>query len=182
MTSSSPPGDKAQPADDILGAIRVRANSVVGVLDLLLLTELAPKQKQYTELARTSGKEILEMLDRVFNKNPPVRETHDVEDEVLDEDVVRKPRLVELFFQHIPKYLDALEQAIANRDAKSVEYQAHKTKGSCLAFGAPRMVKQCQRIEMAGREGELESTPEHFGLLRQEFDKVHHQIFFQESE
>jgi len=158
-------------SEDFLPNLRLRASSVVGVLDLLILSGLKPKQLKYAEMARASGKELLAMLE---NANELAQQEGDsrVEDKTLDASVPRRTRLVELFLEHIPSYIAALAAAIERRDAKEVEERAHKIKGSCLAFGAPRMSELCLNIEMSGRNCSLEQTPQALLQLEEEFEKV----------
>lgn len=158
---------------DFRSELRVRASSVVGLLDLLLLSGLTPKQKKYAELARASGKELLAMIEQEDVPDTQPRKTESTDqDIILDPSVERKPRLIELFFKHLPKYLTALEQSIETEDAKEIEARAHKIKGSCLAFGAPAMAKLSMKIETLGRNGDLEPVPRAFAHLQREFQKV----------
>ncbi|MDR2344782.1 MAG: response regulator [Planctomycetaceae bacterium] len=47
--------------------IRTPLNGVIGMSDLLLETELAPKQREYVELARASGKFLLSLINDILD-------------------------------------------------------------------------------------------------------------------
>ncbi len=88
-------------------------------------------------------------------------------DAMLDPDVVVSAAVARLFIQHVPRQIEDIRQAVADRDGPALKLHAHKLKGSCAAVGAVRMTELCGALEP--------HPPESAGLvadLRREFRKV----------
>ncbi len=77
---------------------------------------------------------------------PPAEQGSDTE-VILNPDVRRSPKVVELFTQLVPGQIDELALAVSADDAAAVKAHAHKLKGSCHAIGAPLMARTCQALE-----------------------------------
>jgi signal transduction histidine kinase/CheY-like chemotaxis protein len=65
----------------------------------------------------------------------------------LDPDVHRSENVVSAFMTHVPQQLERIEQAIRGADSKELSQAAHRLKGTCLMFGAPRMADVCLDLE-----------------------------------
>jgi CheY-like chemotaxis protein/signal transduction histidine kinase len=66
---------------------------------------------------------------------------------------------VELFVEYdYPRHLEALTQGLERRDARAVKAAAHGMKGALASFGSRAARDVAQRIEMMGRENDLEGA------------------------
>ncbi|HTQ05565.1 MAG TPA: ATP-binding protein [Polyangiaceae bacterium] len=59
----------------------------------------------------------------------------------------RSAGLVQAFRTHVPGQVERLERAVRAGDHADRKAAAHRLKGSCLAFGAPRMTELCRALE-----------------------------------
>ncbi|XXX78946.1 ATP-binding protein [Sorangium sp. So ce134] len=90
---------------------------------------------------------------------------------VLDPEVPRSRKLIELVLKNVPVQLDSLESAFKEAMTREVMASAHKLKGSMLSIGAARVAELAEKMQLAAREGELPRTGD-LAQLRQEFDSV----------
>jgi HPt (histidine-containing phosphotransfer) domain-containing protein len=58
-------------------------------------------------------------------------------------------RLADLFLENTPAKMDRIREAIAERDAASLERVSHTLKTNCAVLGAVRMAGACERLEAA---------------------------------
>ena len=82
--------------------------------------------------------------------------------------------ILEGFLADIPEQITKLEQAVADNDVQTAERQAHTIKGACSNVGANELQKTAYKLEMSGKEGDLDSVqrglPElkdRFGVLKE---------------
>ena len=66
----------------------------------------------------------------------------------LDVTSRRSEGLVRVFTTHVPGQVDRLDLAVQHGDHADRRAAAHRLKGSCLAFGAPRMTELCRALEL----------------------------------
>ncbi|WP_437612075.1 ATP-binding protein [Sorangium sp. So ce834] len=90
---------------------------------------------------------------------------------VLDPEVPRSRKLIELVLKNVPGQLDSLESAFKEAMTKEVMASAHKLKGSMLSIGAARVAELAEKVQLAAREGDLPRKGD-LSRLRQEFDAV----------
>jgi len=90
--------------------IRTPMNGVLGMLHLLLETELSPTQKRYAEIANTSGKALLSLIDDILD---------------LSKIEARKLALESTNFHLRRTMEDAVEYLRAQADAKSLGFFWH---------------------------------------------------------
>lgn len=93
-------------------------------------------------------------------------------DTLLSENIARSEKLIALFLSFMPQYLEQLSSAIVRRAVKETAEVAHKIKGSCLSFGAVRMIPLCLSIETAAKQGNTESPHALFTSLITEFAAI----------
>jgi HPt (histidine-containing phosphotransfer) domain-containing protein len=91
---------------------------------------------------------------------------------VLSPEINRSRRLVELFLKNVPAQIEAIEQSLKQNVAADVRAHSHKTKGSCLAFGAPAMAKTCEQIQHLSEQGKLSEIEPLVATLKQQFEQV----------
>jgi len=118
----------------------------------------------------------LDKMIRRYVSSPPQAEGASVTvaaaEATLSTGVSRSRRLVELFLKHVPIQINDMERAVREQNPLELRARAHKTKGSCLAFGAPLMADTSQRLQKLAELGNLEEAPELVVLLRQQFEDV----------
>jgi HPt (histidine-containing phosphotransfer) domain-containing protein len=80
--------------------------------------------------------------------------------------------LAGMFLEDARPRLSALEEAILNDDAPTVERLAHTLKGSSANMGARGMAAICARLEDAGQSRDLSQGPGLLERLGEEFARV----------
>jgi CheY-like chemotaxis protein len=80
--------------------------------------------------------------------------------------------LVGLFFEDVPRRLDALREAVAAEDAGAVASTAHALKGSCGNMGAVGMSGIAADLQDAGASGDLSAVPGLIERLQSEYGRV----------
>jgi HPt (histidine-containing phosphotransfer) domain-containing protein len=78
----------------------------------------------------------------------------------LTPNVRRSTRLIQLFLDHVPGQIDALELAVESGDAVQTRAHAHKLKGSCLALMAEPMARAAETLQQRSEMGDLSQAPE----------------------
>ena len=81
-------------------------------------------------------------------------------------------KLLEIFMEDTPKYLQTLEQAVAKSDPEKVAAVAHSIKGSSRNFGANRLAEISKEMEDIGRSGTINGAQEALESLFRESDRV----------
>lgn len=81
-------------------------------------------------------------------------------------------RMIEVFLEDAPKYIDGVELALAEGDAAALRNSAHSLKGSARNFGANRLAAAAYSLEELGRDGRAEDTEGLLPHLREEFRQV----------
>ena len=87
------------------------------------------------------------------------------EPDLLDE-------LVEMFVTDGDARVQALAGAARDLRAGDVEREAHALKGASAVFGAEAVVELCQRLQLAGRSGDLAGVPSLVEQLRHEYGRL----------
>ena len=80
--------------------------------------------------------------------------------------------LVAIYLQDTPKRLAELELALASGDAPTFTRAAHTIKGSSSNFGAGRVSKLAQEIELQGKSGNLTAAAGACDGLKAEYGLV----------
>jgi signal transduction histidine kinase/CheY-like chemotaxis protein len=118
----------------------------------------------------------LDKMIRRYASSPPVGEaeaaTATAVESALSTSVSRSRKLVELFMKHVPLQINDIDRAASEQNAADLRSHAHKTKGSCLAFGAPRMARTSERLQRLAEESNLREAPELIALLRKQYEEV----------
>ncbi len=104
--------------------------------------------------------------DRLARKQPGLDKATVLARLEGDEELLAE--LAGLFIQESPKLLSAIQQAIEQDDAKSLERAAHALKGSVGNFVIPTAVKAAQTLETMGREGNLAAADTAYAVLQEE--------------
>ena len=80
--------------------------------------------------------------------------------------------LIQTYISDSRDRIDALHQALSDKDPDVFTKAAHSFKGSSVNIGAPRLGALCLRIERCGREGDLETGRQLMAALEAEFGTV----------
>lgn len=107
------------------------------------------------------------------------------DDQVIDSEAIESLRalspddggeflreLIDVFLKDTPQRLAELDQALASQDAAIFTRAAHTIKGSSSNFGATRLSKLAQEIELLGKAGSLAGSAESCARLKSEFALV----------
>jgi PAS domain S-box-containing protein len=76
------------------------------------------------------------------------------------------------FLSYIPKQLQILNEAVKNGDAKLVEKEAHTIKGAAGNLGARNLADSALKLELLGRNGDLENAQKLMVELESEVKRV----------
>jgi HPt (histidine-containing phosphotransfer) domain-containing protein len=87
-----------------------------------------------------------------------------------DRDLLRE--VAGIFRRDCPQMLENIREAVTNRDARALEREAHKLKGSLGAFCAKPAFEAALRLEMLGSRGNLDSVAGAYQLLEAEIDRL----------
>ncbi len=80
--------------------------------------------------------------------------------------------LINIYFDDAEELMETLRKAIATLDIKSLEYAAHRLKGSSGNLGAMTLVGILQKLEDAAEEGRLENAPQLLAKIEAEYQRV----------
>jgi len=81
-------------------------------------------------------------------------------------------QLVELFRENAPARMAQLRQAVAGRDAMTLERAAHTLKSNCSMLGAMKMADACARLEEAGGRSAFDDAERVVEEAEREFPRV----------
>ncbi len=81
-----------------------------------------------------------------------------------DEELLKE--IVQLFLDHAAQLIQEAEQAIAAKDATTLQRAAHTLKGQAGQLAAAPTAEAAFQLEQMGRAGTFEGAPEAFALLR----------------
>ena len=87
-----------------------------------------------------------------------------------DEDLIKD--VVEAWLMDNPGLLAALAEAVKVKNAEKIDSLAHAIKGSAATISANRLSEAALPLEIAGKEGKLESAEAFFANTQKEFKKV----------
>ena len=80
--------------------------------------------------------------------------------------------LIDLFISESPKLIDTIEQAVRAKDAKTIQFAAHRLKGSSAYLGASRVCILCSEIEEQSRENLLNQLSFTVPALKTEYHRA----------
>jgi HPt (histidine-containing phosphotransfer) domain-containing protein len=89
--------------------------------------------------------------------------------------------MVELFAIECPKQLAEISAAYQNGDRVALSRAAHTLKGSVSLLGAEESRAAAQRLEIIGREGNLDEFPQAWAELQRHIDELLRDIVALES-
>ncbi|MBW2108266.1 MAG: response regulator [Deltaproteobacteria bacterium] len=102
--------------------------------------------------------------DEVFNRSLLVERLGG--DEALVDEVVG------IFLNDVPGQMQALKDALGQNDAEAVCQKAHRIKGASANIGAEMVRTAALEVEKAGRNGDLDGTPDLLKKLEAEIQRL----------
>ena len=78
--------------------------------------------------------------------------------------------IIEIFLDDHPNQMKQIQEGISSGDAVVLEHAAHSLKGSVGNFAAKRTYDAAYRLEVRGREENLEEANEALGDLEKEIE------------
>jgi len=89
--------------------------------------------------------------------------------------------LLAIYMEDTTSQIEKLNQALKDNDSVLVEYQAHTIKGSSANIGAHRLTDTAFKMEMAGKDGDIDSARALMEELEKEFEKLQQILSYPES-
>ena len=80
--------------------------------------------------------------------------------------------VIEAFLQEYPEQLEKIDAALQEQDAETVQRVGHTIKGAMRTFGAQQAMESAQLVELSGKDGELNQTPELMKSLNADMEPV----------
>lgn len=90
----------------------------------------------------------------------------------MDGDMDLLKEMVVEFLEQLPKDINALQESISNKDTVTLERTAHTIKGSTGILSARNTYEVAQRLEVMGKEGELDEAMHTYDSLIKESEKL----------
>ncbi|XOV90094.1 MAG: response regulator [Pseudomonadota bacterium] len=81
-------------------------------------------------------------------------------------------RVVKLYVESSGELKSALRQAIDTADAELLREASHSLKSSSANIGATRIADLCARLEVMGRESQLDEATRIYGLFEEEYERA----------
>jgi len=76
-------------------------------------------------------------------------------EQVLDREVSRSLKVIDLFLKLVPAQMDGLLEAAKKADSEDVRQRSHKLKGGCCSIGATAMAELCELLQHAAEQGDV---------------------------
>jgi HPt (histidine-containing phosphotransfer) domain-containing protein len=89
-----------------------------------------------------------------------------------DGDLDLLKELADLLQDETPKQMEAIKKAIQGNDPVGVQHGAHRIKGSALTLGAAAMADICLKLEQAGKQGNLQDSPQLLSSLEEAYQRT----------
>jgi CheY-like chemotaxis protein len=90
----------------------------------------------------------------------------------MDGDEALLNDLAKLFLEESPRMLEAIAQAVAEKDAERLQRAAHSLKGSVATFSAQDALAAALKLERLGRSGDLEEAERAYAALANEIERL----------
>lgn len=87
-----------------------------------------------------------------------------------DEDFAKE--IIAIFMEDTPSQMEKLNLALKENDPVRVKHQAHTIKGSSANIGARGLTDTAFKMEMTGKDGDIDSARDLMEKLEKEFEKL----------
>lgn len=81
-----------------------------------------------------------------------------------------------VFLTDAPRRLAAIDDALRNTNARSLQREAHALTGAAASIGATVLHDRCRALEEMGRSASLDGAPDVVRQIHSEFDRVRDEI------
>ena len=81
-------------------------------------------------------------------------------------------KIITIYLKDSPVHLQSLESALQSRDPEALWQAAHSLKTNNSSVGAVRMAEICSKLEVKGREGDLDNSEQLLAELKNEFTYI----------
>ena len=151
MTANAMKGDRERCLTEGMDAYVSKPIKIPELLEAIE-TVTAPPMKQDNESSMADLKGLTFDLDELLAS--------------VDRDFEELKELVSLFVSVIPGSLKAVQEAIAQNDARALNRSSHDIKGTLVNFYAPAAVNAAFELEMRGNEGRMNGADAAFVVLK----------------
>ncbi len=80
--------------------------------------------------------------------------------------------IIKAFLKDAPRQISALREALTRQDAEVIQRQAHTLNGASGNIGAPALQQVSYRMEISGKEGDLEQAKSQLEQIDVEFERL----------
>ena len=81
-------------------------------------------------------------------------------------------RIIRGFLTDLPRQIERLRSLLEQGDAPGVERQAHSIKSAAASVGGEMLCATAFALEMAGKNGELQRSPDGLAVIQAQFDQL----------
>jgi len=178
--------------ENMRNEINTPMHYLLGMIDILLNTDLTEKQRRIAEAAHASGQElrdtfndILDFLEREAGKLsgrsvPSNSQTPSLDRRILDE--IRTfqgngssglaERLISTYIENSPKFIKELNETATNGDHDALQMTAHTFKSSSLSLGAMTLASLCDHLKHCDRHPDNGVVSELIAQIEAEHKRV----------
>jgi signal transduction histidine kinase len=152
--------------------IRSNVNSVMGMTNLLLDTDLSDEQIACTHAIRTNSEALLTAVSKTL-EFPEAGEGKDVTEEIgTDEYHFYLLELINTYLENTPILLNELKTAIESGNNSAVRSFAYDLEKSSGEFGATELIEKARELEVIGREQDLSGAAEKYEQIEEAYHEV----------
>jgi signal transduction histidine kinase len=150
--------------------IRSAMNTVMGMTNLLLDTDLGEDQRECTKAIRVSSEALLTATNKFLEY--PNREEMEPETGAFREDEYHLYllELINSYLENSPHLMDGMSSAVSSGDPVSLQKFANELEKSSVEFGASELIELARDMEVMGREADMISAAEKFVSLEQAYN------------
>ena len=81
-------------------------------------------------------------------------------------------QVIDAYLEDAPKLLQAIADAIAQKDAHTLHRSAHTLKSSSTMLGATHLGNLCKELEAIGRAGTIQEREPKLSQIEAEYERV----------
>ena len=148
----------------------IRARQLYEVIDLVTGSNPGVPPSPSASASAEAVRDAAPEPPRLSLVDEPLRWEGAIEAVGGSEDTLRE--LVKLFFEECPSLMAQMRQATADGDAETLRRAAHTLKGSTRLFTADPAAEAASKVEMMGREAQLEEVADAIDALQTEVDRL----------